>query len=172
MRDCMVVATLIVTVAFAAAFTIPGGYKADNGLPLFIHQRTFLVFVIADAISLFSSSTSILVFLSILTSRQEQHDFIHASFFVLYNKGLKWVPIVIAAFATVPVVFAVLQFPLLVDVFRSMYDSHYLFKPKKRMLFFPKQKLSSGKSSCWRFPYIIQASLQGYFLKTVDVPLD
>ncbi|KAL8257609.1 hypothetical protein R6Q59_029650 [Mikania micrantha] len=74
----MVVATLIVTVAFAAAFTIPGGYKADNGLPLFIHQRTFLVFVIADAISLFSSSTSILVFLSILTSRQEQHDFIHS----------------------------------------------------------------------------------------------
>ncbi|KAL8257620.1 hypothetical protein R6Q59_029661 [Mikania micrantha] len=181
MRDCMVVATLIVTVAFAAAFTIPGGYKGDNGLPFFIHQRAFLVFVIADAISLFSSSTSILVFLSILTSRQEQHEFIHslpsklmtglltllmsvaammvtfsASFFVLYNKGLKWVPILVAAFATVPViVFAVLQFPLLVDMFRSTYDSRYLFKPKKRMLFFPKQRLSSGKSSCWRFPYTL-----------------
>ncbi|KAL8257682.1 hypothetical protein R6Q59_029723 [Mikania micrantha] len=78
MRDCMVVATLIITVAFAAAFTIPGGYKGDNGLPFFIHQHAFLVFVIADAIFLFSSSTSILGFLSILTSRQEQHDFIHS----------------------------------------------------------------------------------------------
>ncbi|KAJ0764275.1 putative ankyrin repeat-containing domain, PGG domain, ankyrin repeat-containing domain superfamily [Helianthus annuus] len=65
MKDCMVVATLIITVAFAVAFTVPGGYNQDHGLPLFIHRRDFLVFVIADAISLFSSSTSLLVFLSI-----------------------------------------------------------------------------------------------------------
>ncbi|KAJ9553644.1 hypothetical protein OSB04_017689 [Centaurea solstitialis] len=161
MKDSMVVATLIVTVAFAVAFTVPGGYDQEYGIPIYIHGRSFLVFVIADAISLFSSSTSLLVFLSILTSRHGQHDFMYAlpkklmiglatliisvaammvtfsaSFFVLYHKGLKWVPILITTFSTMPVIiFAVLQFPLLVDMFRSMYDSRYLFKPKKRMLY-------------------------------------
>ncbi|KAI7745505.1 hypothetical protein M8C21_028968, partial [Ambrosia artemisiifolia] len=145
MKDCMVVATLIITVAFAVAFTVPGGCNQDNGLPLFIHQPDFLVFVIADAISLFSSSTSLLVFLSILTSGYEQLDFLFAlprkllagllslfisvaammvtfsaSFFVMYHNGLKWVPILIAAFATIPVVvFAILQFHILVDMIRS-----------------------------------------------------
>ncbi|GKF48411.1 ankyrin repeat-containing protein [Tanacetum coccineum] len=78
MKDCMVVATLIVTVAFAVAFTVPGAYGQTEGLPIFIHDRAYLVFVIADAISLFSSSTSLLVFLSILTSRHGQHDFMYS----------------------------------------------------------------------------------------------
>ncbi|KAI3734804.1 hypothetical protein L6452_14283 [Arctium lappa] len=161
MKDCMVVATLIVTVAFAVAFTVPGGYNQQIGTPIFIHGRSFLVFVIADAISLFCSSTSLLVFLSILTSRHGQHDFMYAlptklmiglatlfisvaammvtfsaSFFVLYGNRLKWVPILIATFAAMPVVvFAILQLPLLVDMFRSMYDSRYLFKRNKHMLY-------------------------------------
>ncbi|KAJ0552960.1 putative PGG domain-containing protein [Helianthus annuus] len=173
MKDCMVVATLIVTVAFAAAFTVPGGYKGENGLPFFIHQPTLLVFVIADAISLFSSSTSLLVFLTILISGHGQQDFMYslptklmigilslfisvaammvtfsASFFVLYHKGLKWVPILIVVFVTVPVIaFAALQFPLLVDMFRSMYDSHYLFNPKKHVLYPKKPKLHPKKST-------------------------
>ncbi|KAM0042746.1 putative PGG domain, ankyrin repeat-containing domain superfamily [Helianthus debilis subsp. tardiflorus] len=173
MKDCMVVATLIVTVAFAVAFTVPGGYNQDHGLPVFTHQRAFLVFVIADAISLFTSSTSLLVFLTILTSGHGQRDFMYslpkklmigiltlfisvaammvtfsASFFVLYHKGLKWVPILISIFATVPViVFAALQFPLLVDMFRSMYDSRYLFNPKKHVLYPKTPKLHPKKST-------------------------
>ncbi|GJZ91979.1 ankyrin repeat-containing protein, partial [Tanacetum coccineum] len=149
MKDCMVVATLIVTVAFAVAFTVPGGYQQDNGFPIFIDESAFMVFVIADAISLFSSSTSLLVFLSILTSRYGQRDFLYslprklmiglvtlfisvaammvtfsASFFVLYHNKLKWVPILIATCAAMPVIgFAALQIPFLVDMFRSMYDS-------------------------------------------------
>ncbi|GJY31739.1 ankyrin repeat-containing protein [Tanacetum coccineum] len=145
MKDCMVVATLIVTVAFAVAFTVPGGYRQETGFPFFIHDTSFLVFVIADAISLFFSTISLLVFLGVLTSRHGQRDFMYSlprklmigllalfisvssmmvtfgsSFFVLYNQGLKWVPILIATFAAVPViVFAVLQFPLLIDMFRS-----------------------------------------------------
>ncbi|KAK1415640.1 hypothetical protein QVD17_31425 [Tagetes erecta] len=182
MKDCMVVATLIVTVAFAAAFTVPGGNKDDNGLPFFIHQCAFLVFVIANAISLFSSSTSLLVFLSILTARHQQIEFLEslpkklmiallalfisvaammvtfsASFFVLYHKGLKWVPILVAAFATLPVfMFAVLQFPLLVDMFRSIYDAHYLFKPKTPMLYTRKLRLRSNNSTYRCFSSVIE----------------
>nr|KAJ0189798.1 hypothetical protein LSAT_V11C800396410 [Lactuca sativa] len=145
----MVTTTLIVTVAFAVAFTVPGGYNQETGFPIFHHETSFLVFVIADAISLFSSSTSLLVFLSILTSRYGQRDFLYslprklmlglltlfisvvpmmvtfaAGFFVLYNNGLKWVPIVISILAAIPVMlFALLQLPVWSDMFRSTFDS-------------------------------------------------
>nr|GFB71423.1 ankyrin repeat-containing domain, PGG domain protein [Tanacetum cinerariifolium] len=61
--QCMVVAALIATIVFAAAFTVPGGYGQSNdqtsnqinGVPVFHSKATFMVFVVADAISLFSS---------------------------------------------------------------------------------------------------------------------
>ncbi|KVH99818.1 Ankyrin repeat-containing protein [Cynara cardunculus var. scolymus] len=74
--QCMVVAALIATMVFAVAFTIPGGYNQHDGLPMFLHEGSFIVFVVLDAISLIPSSTSILMFLSILTSRYSQNDFL------------------------------------------------------------------------------------------------
>ncbi|KAJ0502208.1 putative ankyrin repeat-containing domain, PGG domain, ankyrin repeat-containing domain superfamily [Helianthus annuus] len=76
--QCMVVAALIATIVFAAAFTVPGGYDQDNGIPIFHSKATFMVFVVADAISLFASSASILMFLSILTSRYAERDFLES----------------------------------------------------------------------------------------------
>lgn len=72
-QQCMVVAALIATMVFTAAFTVPGGYAQindkNNGIPVFYSKAAFKVFVVADAISLFSSSASILhMFLSIFTS--------------------------------------------------------------------------------------------------------
>ncbi|GJZ33352.1 ankyrin repeat-containing domain, PGG domain protein [Tanacetum coccineum] len=80
---CMVVAALIATIVFAAAFTVPGGYSQGGpnqtlGIPIFHSKATFLVFVLADAISLFSSAASILMFLSILTSRYAERDFLQS----------------------------------------------------------------------------------------------
>ncbi|KAJ0578723.1 putative ankyrin repeat-containing domain, PGG domain, leucine-rich repeat domain superfamily [Helianthus annuus] len=159
---CMVVATLITTIVFAAAFTLPGGYDQDTGIPFFRKEPALIIFVIADTVSLISSSTSILMFLAILTSRYAERDFLEslprkllfglamlflsivtmmiafsASFFVLYDKKVKWVPITITGLAGMPVIlFAILQFRLLGDVFYSTYRSRYLFKPKKRILYF------------------------------------
>nr|GEU66401.1 ankyrin repeat-containing domain, PGG domain protein [Tanacetum cinerariifolium] len=76
--QCMVVAALIATIVFAAAFTVPGGYNQDNGIPMFRSKATLMVFVVADAISLFTSSASILIFLSILTSRYAERDFLES----------------------------------------------------------------------------------------------
>nr|XP_043617636.1 uncharacterized protein LOC122589408 isoform X1 [Erigeron canadensis] len=170
--QCMVVAALIATIVFAAAFTVPGGYiqdtnSKDNGIPVFHSKVTFMVFVVADAISLFSSSASILMFLSILTSRYAERDFLQSlpkklmiglftlflsitsmtvafsvSFFVLYKNGLVWMPIVISMFAVLPVfLFAWLQYPLLADVRRSTYGSRYLFKPSRLVLYYEDHKL-------------------------------
>ncbi|KAI3519117.1 hypothetical protein L1887_08142 [Cichorium endivia] len=175
--QCMVVAALIATIVFAAAFTVPGGYNQNDGIPFFFKKGTFIAFVVADAISLFSSSASILMFLSILTSRYAERDFLESlpkklmlglatlflsittmmiafsvSFFVLYHKQLKWIPILISLFATMPVLlFATLQFPLLKDVFRSTYGSRYLFRPKKQVLYYD----NSMSKRRWWFPFTI-----------------
>ncbi|GKC79753.1 ankyrin repeat-containing domain, PGG domain protein [Tanacetum coccineum] len=69
--SCTVVAALIVTITFAAAITVPGGNK-DDGKPVFLNERVFMLFLITDAFALFSSSTSLLMFLGILTSRYMQ----------------------------------------------------------------------------------------------------
>ncbi|KAM0022157.1 putative ankyrin repeat-containing domain, PGG domain, ankyrin repeat-containing domain superfamily [Helianthus debilis subsp. tardiflorus] len=160
--QCMVVAALIATIVFAAAFTVPGGYDQNNGVPLFHSKATFMVFVVADAISLFASSASILIFLSILTSRYAESDFLDSlpeklisglltlflsiitmtvafgvSFFILYNKGLLWMPVLICVFAVFPVLLYLwLQCGLFFDVIRSTYISRYIFKPKKQVLYY------------------------------------
>ncbi|KAI3691480.1 hypothetical protein L2E82_49841 [Cichorium intybus] len=160
--QCMVVATLIATMVFAAAFTLPGGYDQNTGIPMFRPKTALIVFVISDAISLIFSSTSVLIFLSILTSRYAERDFLESlpnklmsglttlflsivtmmvafssSFFLLYNRNQKWVPIVVTGIAAIPVlIFAFLQFRLLKDVFESTYRSRYLFKPQKRNLYY------------------------------------
>ncbi|KAI9194861.1 hypothetical protein LWI28_009741 [Acer negundo] len=66
--SCMVVATLIATVVFSAAFTVPGGNNDKTGIPIRMTETSFHVFAISDTIALSSSSISILMFLSILTS--------------------------------------------------------------------------------------------------------
>jgi hypothetical protein len=70
------VATLITTIMFAAAFTVPGGNNQDSGIPLFLKDKIFNVFIIADAISLFTSLTSVLLFIGMLTARYAEHDFL------------------------------------------------------------------------------------------------
>ena len=74
--SCTVVAALIVTIMFAAAFTVPGGNDQNTGLPTFLNKKLFMLFIVSDALSLFSSSTSVLMFLGILTSRYAEEDFL------------------------------------------------------------------------------------------------
>ncbi|KAL6327291.1 hypothetical protein AAG906_018591 [Vitis piasezkii] len=69
------VAALIVTIMFAVAFTIPGGNN-DKGAPIFLDDPLFMVFIISDSISLFSATTSVLMFLGILTSVYAENKFL------------------------------------------------------------------------------------------------
>ncbi|KAK2992208.1 hypothetical protein RJ640_005695 [Escallonia rubra] len=66
-ENCSIVSVLIATVAFAAAFTVPGGPNQDTGYPI-LNERLFIVFSMADVISLTSALTSVILFLLILTS--------------------------------------------------------------------------------------------------------
>ncbi|XP_030964090.1 uncharacterized protein LOC115985268 [Quercus lobata] len=104
--SCTVVAALIVTIMFAIAITVPGGNKQDSGMPTFLNEKVFMVFIISDALSLLSASTSLLMK---ITGGHSYH----------YH-------------ATVPVtLFAWMQFRLLIDMVISTYASRILDKKAK-----------------------------------------
>ncbi|GKV43848.1 hypothetical protein SLEP1_g51096 [Rubroshorea leprosula] len=58
---------LIVTVMYAALFTVPGGNDQNTGMPILLHSKLFFWFLICDAVSFITASTSFLAFLSVLT---------------------------------------------------------------------------------------------------------
>ncbi|KAL8249581.1 hypothetical protein R6Q59_006449 [Mikania micrantha] len=174
--QCIVVGALIATIVFAATFTVPGGYNQNNGIPFFRTKATFVVFVVADAISLILSSASILLFLSILTSRYDERDFLESlslkllfglatlflsiatmliafgvSFLPLYKKGLLWIPILICVLVALPaILYARLQYRLFVDVIRSTFLFSSLFKPRKRLIYYANpQSLASRTEPNW-----------------------
>lgn len=70
-------ATLIITVVFAAAIQVPGGNsEGKDGVPNFIRKPAFILFEASIAMSMVTGSLSLLLFLSILTSRKTEQDFI------------------------------------------------------------------------------------------------
>ncbi|TXG46922.1 hypothetical protein EZV62_026216 [Acer yangbiense] len=64
-QSCSGVAVLVATVVFAAAFTVPGGTRDDNGLPILLYSPFFLFFTVTDVVSLSCSLTAVVMFLSI-----------------------------------------------------------------------------------------------------------
>ncbi|KAF5441968.1 hypothetical protein F2P56_037078 [Juglans regia] len=143
--SCTVVGTLIVTIMFAAVFS----FRDDNqgmGLPKSLNKFLFNIFIISDALSLFSSSTSVLMFLGILTSRYSEEDFLEylprqmiiglltlfcsiASMMITFSSALLiilheqlWIAIPLICLAIVPVtLFVWIQFPILKDMIISTY---------------------------------------------------
>jgi hypothetical protein len=74
-EGCSIVAVLISTVAFAAAYTIPGGPNQNTGVSVLLSEPFFLVFTAADVLSLACALTSVVIFLSILTAPYRLDDF-------------------------------------------------------------------------------------------------
>lgn len=153
-NSCMIVSTLIATFVFAAAFTVPGG-NDEAGLPIFLWTQSFLVFVVSDALALFSSITSLLIFFSILTARYAEDDFhmllpkkliiglaslffsiatmmiaFGATLLIVLSKRVDWVSIPIILLASVPIsIFVLLQFPLFIEMYRSTFGNR-MFHPQ------------------------------------------
>ncbi|WCJ41375.1 Ankyrin repeat family protein [Euphorbia peplus] len=159
--SCATVAALIVTVMFAAAFTAPGGDNRVKGIPILLNQTSLVIFEISDALGLISSSTSLLMFLGILTSRCAEDDFRRALpmrmsiglitlffsiasmltsfcaafYFVMFEKA-SWIAVPIGLVASVPVLlFAMLQFPLLVEITYSTFGPSIFGKKNQKFIF-------------------------------------
>lgn len=143
--SCTVVGALIITIMFAAMFTVPGA-NGESMFPILLDEKLIKVFIISDALSLFSSTTSVLMFLGILTSRYAEEDFLKSlpkkmiiglstlffsiatmmivfciTIFIMLHGELRIV-IPIIMLAALPVtLFVMMQFPLLVEMFMSTY---------------------------------------------------
>ncbi|VFQ74116.1 unnamed protein product [Cuscuta campestris] len=159
--SCSVVGALIVTMMFAVAFTVPGGNDQNDGYPVFLkdddnNKLLFILFMVSDALSLFSSTTCVLTFLGILTSRYAEEDFLTSlpkkliiglsALFVsiltmmaafclcivlMLRQTYPWSYLPVFIVAGVPVaLFVWLQFPLLLDVISSTYGPG-IFKTKR-----------------------------------------
>ncbi|XP_040990899.1 ankyrin repeat-containing protein NPR4-like [Juglans microcarpa x Juglans regia] len=161
--SCTVVGTLIATIMFAAVFTVPGGNNQTTGFPIFSEEKLFILFIVSDSLSLFSSSTSVLMFLGILTSRYAEDDFLKSlptkmiiglstllfsittmmiafSAAVLIILQKSWMVIPVIWLASVPVtLFVLMQFPLLVEMSVSTYGS--IFDDKKKPLQFTSRSI-------------------------------
>lgn len=74
-EHCTVVIVLIATVAFASAYTVPGGPNSQTGYPILLSKPLFLVFTIADVLSLGFALTAVVIFLTILTSSFQMKEF-------------------------------------------------------------------------------------------------
>ncbi|XP_009349331.3 uncharacterized protein LOC103940872 [Pyrus x bretschneideri] len=157
--SCTVVGALIVTIMFAAAITVPGGNNGNTGLPVFLSERVFTIFIVSDAISLFSSTTSVIMFLGILTSRYSEDDFRKslptkmiiglftlflsiatmmivfscALYIMLEGKSSIVIPSILLA--SVPVTsFIWLQFPFLVELVISTYGPGIFDRNQKKIV--------------------------------------
>ncbi|WVZ09581.1 hypothetical protein V8G54_014111 [Vigna mungo] len=71
-----IVGGLVITVMFAAVFTVPGGLHQDTGKPLSIKEKAFTVFIVADVISLVASIITVLIYINLQTSRYAPTDFL------------------------------------------------------------------------------------------------
>ncbi|KAH6801433.1 hypothetical protein C2S52_001897 [Perilla frutescens var. hirtella] len=76
--SCMLIATLMLTVVFAAAFTVPGGNNQETGIPILLKRVWFTCFIIFEALALFGSTLSIITFWSIMTSSFDEDQFLEA----------------------------------------------------------------------------------------------
>ncbi|KAG7994900.1 hypothetical protein I3843_01G082000 [Carya illinoinensis] len=159
-NSCMLVGALIATMVFPAAFTVPGGNNQQTGIPIFLETNWFMVFFLSDAIAMLSSSSSILIFLTILTSRYTEKDFLislprrlalglatllisiigmliafTAACFLVSQSNIS-VPIrIIVAAPAVPIsLFVILQYDLWLDIFHAaFYSNRFLFQSQNRL---------------------------------------
>ncbi|WMV39567.1 hypothetical protein MTR67_032957 [Solanum verrucosum] len=58
----VVVATLIMTVTFAAGFTLPGGLDSDDGMVILVKNAAFAAFVISDILAFTCSACAIIIY--------------------------------------------------------------------------------------------------------------
>nr|GME10776.1 protein ACCELERATED CELL DEATH 6-like [Ipomoea batatas] len=62
-KTMTLVATLILTISFAAGFTVPGGYDSDKGYPILLRNKAFKHFVMLDTVAFTSSVSAIFIYM-------------------------------------------------------------------------------------------------------------
>ncbi|XP_074287810.1 uncharacterized protein LOC141612958 [Silene latifolia] len=69
-----VIAALLATITFTAAFTVPGGLDNSNGTPLLVRNAMFQVFMVADVVAMCLSVMVLFCLLWILTTSNKKES--------------------------------------------------------------------------------------------------
>jgi len=136
--------------------------KKLTDTPIFLRiSKWFTIFFISDAIVLCSSSTSIIIFPSILTSSYTKLDFFKslplklvfglATLFIsmvgimmiafsatcvlVYDSARAWAPVVVIALASIPITSSVVLHNKFGLIHSSQHMSRFIFRPYKHRLF-------------------------------------
>ena len=151
----MVVAALIAQIVFSV--------QPDNGLnPSSGKSKLLLAYSVSSAIAFFSSSTSLIMFVSILTSRYSFNDFrswlpirlmigvtslfisitammvaFCASFSLKFHNHHEFplIAVLFGSFACLAILYGLVKYPLLYDIVRSTYCSSSLFQSHQLLLY-------------------------------------
>ncbi|XP_044507132.1 ankyrin repeat-containing protein NPR4-like isoform X2 [Mangifera indica] len=159
--SCSVAAAFIATIVFAAVITIPGDY-AENGRPKLYGQKAFKIFVISNALSLSSSISVIILFLSFFTARYREQDFLYVlpnrlmwclymlllslmslitafcacAYLVYYERKTYEVTALVFASALLPLSLLVrTQYPKILDLFISIFAPVFFKKRRTGILY-------------------------------------
>ncbi|KAG5545368.1 hypothetical protein RHGRI_017743 [Rhododendron griersonianum] len=158
-EHCSLVAVLIATVAFAAAYTIPGGPNQSTGFPILLNRPFFVVFTLTDVLSLTFALTSVIIFLRILTSPFRLKDFkqslpqilmlgvtllilsvsmmmfaFAATVILMINKRKEWTKVALYTASLLPVtIFALSYLPLYLSFMKT-----FNYSLKKVAMIFPR----------------------------------
>ncbi|KAH6781344.1 hypothetical protein C2S51_006637 [Perilla frutescens var. frutescens] len=73
--SCIIVATLVFTVLFTNAFTVPGGYDYQTGKAIHFERKSFQILCEIELFGLACSAISIILFGSIRTTSFAEYDF-------------------------------------------------------------------------------------------------
>uniref|UniRef100_A0A2C9W2J5 PGG domain-containing protein n=2 Tax=Manihot esculenta TaxID=3983 RepID=A0A2C9W2J5_MANES len=158
--SCMVVPTLVVTVTFAAAFTVPGGNTQDTGIPIYLKETSFMIFAVSDALAFFSTSASLLMFICIFNLDYSEEITVRtlklfilgfitlffsivtmfaafgASLYIVLSHRVEWVAAPIGLLACVPVaLFAYFQFPQWYSVAYSAFKPSIIAPQTEEIIF-------------------------------------
>ena len=133
----LLIATIIATVTFTAAFTVPGGYQTqgvDEGLVLFGKSATFGAFLITNTLAFGLSMTSILVhfFASLCDHNAAWHESVarRSSFCIFYAIIAMLVAFISGTYTVVPhylgiTVAVILSFFFFVNMIYHIYVFKY-----------------------------------------------
>lgn len=148
-ESCSAVAVLIATVGFAAAFTVPGGLNSKTGSPILLSEPIYIVFTVMDIIALTTSLSSVVMFLSILTSSFKMDCFRHtlpiklslgfqllffsvastmmsfalAIVLTMKSEELKWAESILYLATFFPVtMFIIIQLPLYLELMKNIWS--------------------------------------------------
>ncbi|KAB1220604.1 hypothetical protein CJ030_MR3G015857 [Morella rubra] len=127
--SCTVVGALIVTIMFAAAFTVPGGNDQNTGLPMFLTKRN-LNSTLCRGDFLKSLPKKMIIGLFALFFSIATMMVAFSATLLLMLRGKSSIILPIICLASLPVtLFVLMQFPLLVDMTMSTYGPG-IFKKK------------------------------------------